>query len=307
MSACPRSGPGGPPGLSAGSRARRGSAAATPAPGSAIGDGGVAARSRDRRGGRLGAPAGRAHARGGDPSRRSFQGRRPVRLRRVWPGTAASPTCALRRFSAASTSWSQRRPAALDRRPLSEAARGMNVAVLASGAGTNLQALIDHAHGRDGVGFVAVASDKPRPGRSSARDRAGIATGVFAAGDFPDRQTPRSRHRRLAAASEVPNWWSWPATCSCSATSSWPPSRTASSTSIRRCCRPSRVSDAVQQAIDYGVKVFGVTVFFVDGGVDTGPVLLQRALELPAARPGRRGPRAPARDRARSAPRGGAG
>ena len=40
---------------------------------------------------------------------------------------------------------------------------------------------------------------------------------------------------------------------------------------------------AVQQALDYGVKVFGVTIFFVDGGVDTGPVLLQRAVELPGA------------------------
>ena len=41
---------------------------------------------------------------------------------------------------------------------------------------------------------------------------------------------------------------------------------------------------AVQQALDYGVKVFGVTVHFVDGGVDTGPVILQRAIELPDAR-----------------------
>jgi phosphoribosylglycinamide formyltransferase-1 len=40
---------------------------------------------------------------------------------------------------------------------------------------------------------------------------------------------------------------------------------------------------AVQQALDYGVKVFGVTVHFVDGGVDTGPVILQRAVELPDA------------------------
>ena len=40
---------------------------------------------------------------------------------------------------------------------------------------------------------------------------------------------------------------------------------------------------AVQQAIDYGVKVFGVTVHFVDDGVDTGPVILQRAIELPDA------------------------
>jgi phosphoribosylglycinamide formyltransferase-1 len=41
---------------------------------------------------------------------------------------------------------------------------------------------------------------------------------------------------------------------------------------------------AVEQAIDYGVKVFGVTVHFVDRGVDTGPVILQRAVELPDAR-----------------------
>ena len=38
---------------------------------------------------------------------------------------------------------------------------------------------------------------------------------------------------------------------------------------------------AVEQAVEYGVKVFGVTVHFVDGGVDTGPVILQRAVELP--------------------------
>ena len=42
--------------------------------------------------------------------------------------------------------------------------------------------------------------------------------------------------------------------------------------------------EAVEQALAYGVKVFGVTVHFVDAGVDTGPVILQRAVELPAAR-----------------------
>ena len=33
----------------------------------------------------------------------------------------------------------------------------------------------------------------------------------------------------------------------------------------------------------YGVKIFGVTVHFVDEGVDTGPVILQGAVELPGA------------------------
>ena len=37
---------------------------------------------------------------------------------------------------------------------------------------------------------------------------------------------------------------------------------------------------AVQQAVDYGVKVFGVTVHFVDEGVDTGPVILQDSVVL---------------------------
>jgi phosphoribosylglycinamide formyltransferase-1 len=41
---------------------------------------------------------------------------------------------------------------------------------------------------------------------------------------------------------------------------------------------------AIAQALAYGVQVFGVTVHFVDDGVDTGPVILQRAVELPDAR-----------------------
>jgi phosphoribosylglycinamide formyltransferase-1 len=40
---------------------------------------------------------------------------------------------------------------------------------------------------------------------------------------------------------------------------------------------------AVEQALEYGVKVFGVTVHYVDHGVDTGPVILQRAVEIPDA------------------------
>jgi phosphoribosylglycinamide formyltransferase-1 len=41
---------------------------------------------------------------------------------------------------------------------------------------------------------------------------------------------------------------------------------------------------AIEQALAYGVKVFGVTINFVDEGVDSGPILLQRAIELPDAR-----------------------
>jgi phosphoribosylglycinamide formyltransferase-1 len=38
---------------------------------------------------------------------------------------------------------------------------------------------------------------------------------------------------------------------------------------------------AIEQAVAYGAKVIGVTVHFVDEGVDSGPIVLQEALELP--------------------------
>lgn len=38
--------------------------------------------------------------------------------------------------------------------------------------------------------------------------------------------------------------------------------------------------DAVGQALSYGVKVTGVTVHYVDEGMDTGPIITQRAVEV---------------------------
>lgn len=39
---------------------------------------------------------------------------------------------------------------------------------------------------------------------------------------------------------------------------------------------------AQRQAVDYGVKVAGCTVHFVDGGMDSGPIILQRVVEATA-------------------------
>ncbi len=38
--------------------------------------------------------------------------------------------------------------------------------------------------------------------------------------------------------------------------------------------------NSIQEAIDYGVKITGCTVHFVDEGVDTGPILLQRPVKV---------------------------
>ncbi|SMQ81134.1 phosphoribosylglycinamide formyltransferase-1 [Bacillus sp. OV166] len=38
--------------------------------------------------------------------------------------------------------------------------------------------------------------------------------------------------------------------------------------------------DAIGQALDYGVKVTGVTVHYVDEGMDTGPIIAQQAVTI---------------------------
>ncbi|MEM4145930.1 MAG: phosphoribosylglycinamide formyltransferase, partial [Candidatus Nitrosocaldus sp.] len=38
--------------------------------------------------------------------------------------------------------------------------------------------------------------------------------------------------------------------------------------------------NAQKQALEYGVKITGCTVHFIDEGVDTGPIILQEAVEV---------------------------
>jgi phosphoribosylglycinamide formyltransferase-1 len=68
----------------------------------------------------------------------------------------------------------------------------LRVGVLASGGGTNLQALLDSVHGEDAL-VVAVASDRSdAQALQRARD-AGVDTAVFPLGDYADpRATARS-------------------------------------------------------------------------------------------------------------------
>jgi phosphoribosylglycinamide formyltransferase-1 len=42
--------------------------------------------------------------------------------------------------------------------------------------------------------------------------------------------------------------------------------------------------DAIGQALEHGVRVTGVTVHFVDEGVDSGPIILQRPIDVPYTR-----------------------
>ena len=158
----------------------------------------------------------------------------------------------------------------------------MRVGVLASGAGTNLQAILDTVHGREGVEVVAVGSDKPDAQALERARAAGVETAVFARADFEDR---RARDGAMAE-------WLVEQGVGLVVLAGY--MQLLNANFLGRF--PQRVINvhpallpafpgigSVEQAIAYGVKVFGVTVHFVDEGVDTGPIILQRAIDLPAA------------------------
>jgi len=157
----------------------------------------------------------------------------------------------------------------------------LRIGVLASGAGTNLQAILDRVHGRD-ADVVAVGSDKPDAQALARAAALGISTYAFPARDYADRE---ARDAAMAA-------WLREGGAELVVLAGY--MQLVTPAFLRQF--PQRVINvhpallpafpglaAIEQALAYGVKVFGVTVHFVDEGVDTGPVILQRALELPEA------------------------
>jgi phosphoribosylglycinamide formyltransferase-1 len=159
----------------------------------------------------------------------------------------------------------------------------LNVAVLASRAGSNLQALLDRVHGRDGVDVVAVASDKPSAPALERARAAGVPTASFPISDFDGRlqRDLAMAEWLLEQSAELIVLAGYMRLLSAEFLGRFP----AGVINVHPALLPAFPGLApVEEALAYGVKVFGVTVHFVDDGVDSGPVILQRAVEIPAAR-----------------------
>jgi phosphoribosylglycinamide formyltransferase-1 len=159
----------------------------------------------------------------------------------------------------------------------------LRVGVLASGEGTNLQALLDTVHGNEAV-VVAVAADRPTATALQRAAERGIATGVFELADYEDRSARDAAIAGWMLDHEVELIVL--AGYMAILTSAFLGRFEGAVVNVHPSLLPAFPGiRAIEQAIDYGVKLFGVTVHFVedDGGVDTGPVLLQRGIELPHA------------------------
>ena len=157
------------------------------------------------------------------------------------------------------------------------------IGVLASGTGTNLQAILDQLHGRDGIEVVATGSDKP-DARALERARgAGVETEVF----------PRDAHPSRGERDVAMAGWLEGREVDLVVLAGYMQllspgfvERFAGRViNVHPALLPSFPGlDAVGQALDHGVQVTGVTVHFVDEGVDSGPILLQRPVPVPPDR-----------------------
>ena len=159
-------------------------------------------------------------------------------------------------------------------------AKPARVVVLVSGAGTNLQALIDAAEDTSyGVELVGVGADRDGIEGLARAERAGISTFVHKVRDFPTRED-----------------WDRELTASCLkrrpdlvvsagfmklAGSSFLTEFGGRYVNTHPALLPSFPGmHGAADALEYGVKVTGATLFVVDAGVDTGPIVEQSVVPV---------------------------
>jgi len=157
------------------------------------------------------------------------------------------------------------------------------IVVLASGSGTNLQAILDRLHGRDGVRVVGVGSDKVGARALERAREAGVETASFPSDAYEGRE---ARDEALARWIELLEadlvvFDGYMQLLS--------PGFVARFGNRIVNVHPALLPDfpgldAIGQALEAGVETTGVTVHFVDEGVDTGPVIVQREVPVPASR-----------------------
>lgn len=157
------------------------------------------------------------------------------------------------------------------------------IVVLASGTGSNLQAILDRLHGREGIEVVGVGSDKPGARALERAAAAGVATAVFPADAYEDRigrdaalgDWVESLGADLVVLAGYMQLLSEPFVARFRGRV----------VNVHPALLPAFPGlDAIGQALAAGVEVTGVTVHFVDEGVDTGPTILQREVPVPAGR-----------------------
>lgn len=157
----------------------------------------------------------------------------------------------------------------------------LRLAVLVSGSGTNLQALLDAIAADPDFGgeVVVVASDRADAGGLERARRAGIPTVVQPLADHPDRASWEAALRADLEAHrpDAVVLAGFMRILSGAFLAGWPDRVVNTHPSLLPAFRGAR---AVRDALAVGVKVTGCTVHLVDEEVDHGPIVAQRAVPI---------------------------
>ncbi len=154
-------------------------------------------------------------------------------------------------------------------------AEKLKIAVLASGSGSNLQAIIDEiAAGLLPAELCLVISDKPDAYALQRAQKANVPTKILLPQDFTSRADYDAQLVQLlqAAKVEVVALAGYMRLVTPTLLNAFPQRVL----NIHPALLPSFPGlHAQRQAFEYGVKVAGCTVHFVDEGMDSGPIILQ--------------------------------
>ncbi len=156
----------------------------------------------------------------------------------------------------------------------------MRLVVLVSGSGTNLQALLDAAADPAyGAEVVAVGADRDGIEGLARAERAGLPTFVLRVADFEDRAA-WDRALTAAVAEHRPDL-----VVSAGFMKLVGPDFLAAYGGRMLNTHPALSPSfpgmhGPADALAHGVKVTGCTLFFVDEGVDTGPIVAQAAVPV---------------------------
>jgi len=154
------------------------------------------------------------------------------------------------------------------------------VAVLISGTGTNLQALLDQLHSPGGpIEIVGVASSRPEAQGLRRAEAAGVESATFPLADHESRET------RDQALGDWLDSLGAHLVVLAGFMELLTPEFVARFEGRIINVHPSLLPEfpglrAIERAVEARVPETGVTVHFVDEGMDTGPIVLQQALEL---------------------------
>ncbi len=160
------------------------------------------------------------------------------------------------------------------------------IAVLVSGGGTNLQALIDawHAGEIPGGEISAVIASRPGVFALERAERAGIPACVMARRDYPDSRayTVALRDRLRELKIDLVVLAGFMTILTEELVEAWPNAIL----NIHPALIPSFCGEGFyglhvhEKALEYGVKVSGATVHFVSAECDGGPIVLQKAVAV---------------------------